>query len=122
REQRTLQACALLHRAGVDRSGATSILPRQCLFELSEEVRPPRLGPLIELLLIGPEALLLHAQIGSLAGRGERPGDHALESVRSPAVGQRLERLDLSRWHPGLLRRSAIPRRWRLRRLRALGS
>ena len=42
-----------------------SICPRQDLLQLRKELLPPRLGAAEGLLLIGPEANLLHAQMGA---------------------------------------------------------
>src|SRR5437879_4222782 len=84
----------LRHDVRFDRAGRASISPRQYLLQGSEEPRPPALGALVGLLLIGPEARLLHTQMGSRARRGERPGDDTLETIGRPRVGQRLVRLD----------------------------
>lgn len=60
----------------------------------------PMLGAAIGLLLIRPEARLLHAQMGSRGRRGEREGDYALQIVgrilvrKIPGLGQPLVRLD----------------------------
>src|SRR5262245_31503519 len=83
------------------RSGTrqTSVCPRQALLQFREELRPPRLGASVGLLLVRPEARLLHAQAGPRARRGERKGHHALQIVgrilvrKIPRVGQRFVRL-----------------------------
>src|ERR1700719_2057229 len=71
-----------------------SIYTRQYLLQRREELLPPVLGALVGLLLIRPEARLLHAQAGPGARRGERPGDDTLETIGRPRVRQRLVRLD----------------------------
>src|ERR1700731_2512671 len=73
---------------------ATSVDPRQDLVQVCEERLPPVGGALVGLLLIRPEARLLHAQMGPGAPRGERPGDDSLKTVGRPRVAQRLVRLD----------------------------
>src|SRR5438477_9605012 len=73
---------------------ATSIYPRQDLLQGRKELLPPALGALVGLLLIRPEARLLHAQVGPRARRGESPGDDTLETKSGPRVGQRFVRLD----------------------------
>src|SRR5262245_51874840 len=70
------------------------IYPRQDLLQLCKEPLPPVLGALVGLLLIRPEARLLHAQVGPRARRGESPSDDALETIGTPRVGQRFVRLD----------------------------
>src|SRR6266550_4006449 len=55
---------------------------------------PPVLGALVVLLLIRPEARLLHAQVGPRARRGESPSDDTLETIGRPRVRQRFVRLD----------------------------
>src|SRR5258707_15379980 len=72
----------------------TSICPRRDLFQVRKELLPPKLGALVGLLLIRPEARLLHAQMGPGARWGESPGHHALETQGRPRVRQRLVRLD----------------------------
>src|ERR1700733_14994865 len=71
-----------------------SIRPRQDLLQSSKELLPPEPGTVEGLLLIRPEARLLHAQVGSRARGGERPGDDTLETIRRPRVGQRFVWLD----------------------------
>src|SRR6266446_4099996 len=71
-----------------------SIYPRQYLLQGRKELLPPALGTLIGLLLIRPEARMLHAQVGPRARRGERPGDDTLETIRRPRVRQCFDRLD----------------------------
>src|SRR5262249_12691609 len=77
---------ALLRRA--------SVRPRQYLLQGPEEPPPPVRGALIRLLLISPEARLLHAQPRSRARRGESPSDDTLETIGSPRVRQGFVRLD----------------------------
>ena len=60
--------------------------PRQHLLQVRKELLPPVLGALVELLLIWPEARLLHAQMGPRALRCENPSDDALETHRPPQV------------------------------------
>jgi hypothetical protein len=67
-------------------SPQTSIGPRQDLLEVGEEVPPAGLGPPVGLLLIRPEARLLHAQVRASARRGESPRDDTLEAVSRPGV------------------------------------
>src|SRR6266851_1389130 len=76
----------LFRRASVD--------PRQDLLQGRKEPLPPVLGALVGLLLIRPEARLLHAQVGPRARRGESPSDDALETIGTPRVRQRFVRLD----------------------------
>src|SRR6202040_945765 len=71
-----------------------SIYTRQYLLQRREELLPPVLGALVGLLLIRPEARLLHAQLGPRARRGESPGDDTLETHCTPRVRQRFVRLD----------------------------
>src|SRR5438105_2426442 len=73
---------------------ATSIYPRQDLLQVCKELLPPVLGALVGLLLIRPEARLLHAQVGPRARRGESPSDDTLETIGRPRVRQRFVRLD----------------------------
>src|SRR5437868_9638132 len=73
---------------------ATSIYPRQDLLQVCKELLPPVLGALVGLLLIRPEARLLHAQVGPRARRGESPSDDTLETIGRPRVRQPLVRLD----------------------------
>src|SRR6266480_5303050 len=63
-------------------------------FEACEEFLPAVFGALIGLLLIRPEARLLHAQVGPRARRGESPSDDTLETIGTPRVRQRFVRLD----------------------------
>src|SRR4051794_11267642 len=78
----------------------TSIRSRQNLFQLRHELLPARLGASEGLLLIGPEACLLHAQVRPRARPGEGEGHHALQVVgrvvvrEIPGVGQCSVRLD----------------------------
>src|SRR5713226_6459559 len=71
----------------------TSIYPRQDLLQVCKELLPPVLGALVGLLLIGPEARLLHAQVGPRARWGESPSDDTLETIGRPRVRQRFVRL-----------------------------
>src|SRR4030088_2968973 len=72
----------------------TSIYPRQDLLQGRKEPLPPALGALVGLLLIRPEARLLHAQVGPRFRRGESPSDDTLETIGRPRVRQRFVRLD----------------------------
>src|SRR4029450_4400405 len=72
----------------------TSIYPRQDLLQVCKELLPPVLGALVGLLLIRPEARLLHAQVGPRARRGESPSSDSLETIGRPRVRQRFVRLD----------------------------
>src|SRR5260370_20433098 len=71
-----------------------SVYPRQDLLQGRKEPLPPALGALVGLLLIRPEARLLHAQVGPRARRGESPSDDTLETIGTPRVRQRFVRLD----------------------------
>src|SRR4030088_1286072 len=83
-----------VNRAGFELCRQTSIYPRQYLLQACKELLPPVFGALVGLLLIRPEARLLHAQAGSRARRGESPGDDTLETIGRPRVRQRFGRLD----------------------------
>src|SRR5712671_784780 len=72
----------------------SSICPRQDLLQVRKELLPPELGALVGLLLIRPEARLLHAQVGPRARRCESPSDDTLETIGTPRVRQRFVRLD----------------------------
>src|SRR5882724_3092118 len=71
-----------------------SVYPRQDLLQVSKELLPPELGALVGLLLIRPEARLLHAQVGPRARRSESPSDDTLETIGRPRVRERLVWLD----------------------------
>ena len=71
-----------------------SIRPRQNLLEIRKKLLPPEPGAVEGLLLIRPEARLLHAQSRPRARRRESPGNDALETIGRPGIGQRLARLD----------------------------
>src|SRR5215475_10459668 len=71
-----------------------SLYPRQDLLQSRKELLPSALGALVGLLLVRPEARLLHAQVGSRARRGESPSDDTLETIGRPRVRQRFVRLD----------------------------
>src|SRR5271170_2506761 len=75
-------------------AGQTSIYPRQYLLQGRKEPRPSGLGSLVGLLLIRPEARLLHAQAGPRVRRGESPRDDTPETIGAPCVRQRFVRLD----------------------------
>src|SRR5262249_3417342 len=62
-----------------------NILPRQ-------SVSSAMLGAMVGLLLIRPEARLLHAQVGPRARRGQSPSDDPLETIGRPRVRQRFIR------------------------------
>src|SRR5262249_1543296 len=72
----------------------TSVYPRQDLLQVCKESLPPVFSALVGLLLIRPEARLLHAQVGPRARRGESPGEDTLETIGRPRVRQRFVRLD----------------------------
>src|ERR1700692_1153775 len=74
--------------------GKLSVCPCQNLLQVCKELLPPELGALVGLLLIRPEAHLLHAQLSPLAGRGECPRDDTLKTIGRPRVRQRFVRLD----------------------------
>src|SRR5258707_13027156 len=80
--------------AALNRAGQTSVCPRQDLFQVCKELLPPVFGALVGLLLIRPEARLLHAQAGPRARRGESPGDDTLETTGTPRGRERFSRLD----------------------------
>src|SRR6202165_4896340 len=71
-----------------------SVNPRQDLLQVCKELLPPVFGALVGLLLIRPEARLLHAQVSPRTRSAERPGDDTLETHRTPGVRQRFVRLD----------------------------
>src|ERR1700730_15264495 len=71
-----------------------SVYPRHDLLQGPKDPRPPMLGTLVGLLLIRPEARLLHAQAGPRARRGESPSGDTLETLGPPRVRQRFVRLD----------------------------
>src|SRR6266446_6978598 len=74
-------------------AGRTSVDPRQDLLQVCKEPLPPVFGALVGLLLIRPEARLLHAQVGSRARWGESPSDDTLQTIGRPRVRQRFVRL-----------------------------
>src|SRR5260370_21118621 len=67
---------------------------RKYMIQRRKDPLRPALGALVGLLLIRPEARLLHAQVGPRARRGERPSDDTLEAIGRPRVRQRFVRLD----------------------------
>src|SRR5580658_2185798 len=71
-----------------------SVNPRQGLLQGRKEPLPPGLGAVVGLLLIRPEARLLHAQAGPRARGRESPSDDTLETISRPGVRQRFVRLD----------------------------
>src|SRR4030095_10204705 len=73
---------------------ADSIWPRQYLLQVCKELLPPVLGAVEGLLLIRPEARLLHSQMRPCARRCQSPGDDTLQAHRRPRVGHRFVRLD----------------------------
>src|SRR5260370_34943021 len=81
-------------RSNIQAGLRASVYPRQYLLQGREELLPPALGAVVGLLLIRPEARLLHAQEGPRARRGESPSDDTLETIGRPRVGQRFVRLD----------------------------
>ena len=58
---------------GVRRSRKNSVYPPQHLLEGRQKLLPSELGAVVGLLLIRPEARLLHAQVGPRARSGESP-------------------------------------------------
>src|ERR1700730_8704220 len=89
-----LPLCNSVNRASFDLCRRTSVYPRQDLLQGYKELLPPVLGALVSLLLIRPEARLLHAQVGPRARRDESPSDDTLETIGRPRVRQRFVRLD----------------------------
>src|SRR5216683_2002283 len=89
-----IRACMFVLRSNIQAGLRASVYPRQDLLQGPKELRPPGLGTLVGLLLIRPEARLLHAQVGPRARRGESPGDDTLETIGRPRVRQRFVRLD----------------------------
>src|SRR6266576_271798 len=71
-----------------------SVQPPNDTLQSADELLPPTLGALVGLLLIRPEARLLHSQMGSHARRCERPSDDTLETIGRPRVRQCFVRLD----------------------------
>src|SRR5204863_9165292 len=92
--------CDLLSKTHRSATRQMSAGPRQDPLQLREELLPPRLGASKGLLLLRPEAALLHAQAGPRARWCKREGHHALQIVgcivvrKIPRVGQRSVRLD----------------------------
>src|SRR6476659_3103790 len=84
-----IRACMSVLCSHIQGGLRASVYPRQYLLQGREELLPSALGALVGLLLIRPEARLLHAQVGPRARRGERPRDDALETKGGPRVGQR---------------------------------
>jgi hypothetical protein len=80
-----VQRHLFLRRAEAPR-GRLSLGPRQDLLQAGKELLPAELCALIGLLLIAPEARLLHAQVRPRARRRESPGDDTLETHRVPFV------------------------------------
>src|SRR6202000_2683488 len=74
--------------------GRRSVRLRQNPFEIGKELLPSDLGTPVGLLLIRPEARLLHAQVSARARWGESPRDDALKAIGYPRVRQRLIWLD----------------------------
>src|SRR6202171_2982367 len=89
-----IRACMSVLRSSIQASLTASVWLRPDLLQVRKELRPPELGALVGLLLIRPEARLLHAQVGPRARRGESPGDDTLETIGRPCVRQRFVRLD----------------------------
>src|SRR5258708_23056824 len=81
-------------RSNIQAGLRASLYPRQDLLQVCKELLPPVLGALVGLLLIRPEARLLHAQAGPHARRGESPSDHTLETLSPPRVRQRFVQPD----------------------------
>src|SRR6202048_2213656 len=94
-----IRACMSVLRSNIQVGLRASVYPRQDLLQVCKELLPPVLGALVGLLLIRPEARLLHAQVGPRARRGESPSDYTLETIGRPRVRQRfvwLRRQDLT--------------------------
>src|SRR5260221_1743912 len=89
-----IRACTSVLRSNIQAGLRASLYPRQDLLQVCKELLPPVLGTLVGLLLIRPEARLLHAQVGPRARRGESPSDDTLETIGRPRVRQRFVRLD----------------------------
>src|SRR5260370_4318736 len=89
-----IRACMSVLRSNIQAGLRASVYPRHDLLQGRKDLLPPALGALVGLLLIRPEARLLHAQVGPRAGRGESPSDDTLETICTPRVRQRFVRLD----------------------------
>src|SRR5260370_21497506 len=89
-----IRACMSVLRSNIQAGLRASVYPRHDLLQGRKELLPPAFGTLVGLLLIRPEARLLHAQVGPRAGRGESPGYATLDTIRRPRVRQRFVRLD----------------------------
>src|SRR5713226_4816253 len=89
-----IRACMFVLRSNIQAGLRASVYPRQDLLQVCKELLPPVLGALVGLLLIRPEARLLHAQVGPRARRGESPSDDTLETIGTPRIRQRFVRLD----------------------------
>jgi hypothetical protein len=81
-------------RSNIQAGLRASLRPRQDLLQGRKELRPSALGALVGLLLIRPEARLLHAQVGPSARSGESPSDDTLETIGAPRVRHRFVRFD----------------------------
>src|SRR5258708_5179216 len=81
-------------RSNIQAGLRASLYPRQDLLQVCKELLPPVLGALVGLLLIRPEARLLHAQAGPHAPRGDRPSAGTPATICPPRVRQRFVRLD----------------------------
>src|SRR5258708_38873896 len=81
--------CTLQTQPSFEWRRQISVYPRQDLLQVCKEPLPPDPGSLVGLLLIRPEAQLLHAQVGPSARRGESPSDTTLETIGRPRVRQR---------------------------------
>src|ERR1700682_3356175 len=89
-----IRACMSVLRSNIQAGLRASVFPRQDLLQVCKELLPPALGALVGLLLIRPEARLLHAQVGPRARRGESPSDDTLETIGRPRVRHGFVRLD----------------------------
>src|SRR6202165_2661287 len=89
-----IRACMCVLRSNIQAGLRASVYPRHDPLQGRKELLPPALGALVGLLLIRPEARLLHAQVGPRARRGESPSDDTLETIGRPRVRQRFVRLD----------------------------
>src|SRR5215217_1892358 len=74
-------------------------------FELAQKLPPAEPGAMEGLVLVGPEARLLHAQLRAGMGRRQRPGDDAFEPMCFPRIGKPPVGFDLAHGaidaHPG---------------------
>ena len=79
-------------KTSAERNAAVSVRPRHEFFQLRKELLPSGAGAAKSLLLIRPEARLLHPQQRSRAGWRERKRHHALQiegRIRRKSFGAR---------------------------------